>query len=46
MEDIGLEKENSDKREVLMMNIISSKADIIRDKKIKSNLHWGYFDRF
>lgn len=46
MEGIRLEEENSDKREVLMMNIISSKADILKDKKIRSNLHWGYFDRF
>lgn len=46
MENIRLKEENSGKREVLMINIISSKADILRDKKIKSRFHWGYFDRF
>jgi len=46
MENIRLKEENSGKREVLMINIISSKADILRNKKIKSRFHWGYFDRF
>ncbi len=46
MEGIRLEEENSDKREVLMMNIISAKGDILRNKRIKSRFHWEYFDRF
>lgn len=45
-EGIRLEEENSDKREVLMMNIISTKGDILRNKRIKSRFHWEYFDKF